>query len=226
MVSIVTWLWQGSRAYLPEHVNTLAGMFRRTLSIPHNFICISDTPDGFSPCVQVMPMPESAGWLTGFLTPEGEHFPSCYRRLWMFSEDAKVLGDRVLLVDIDMIVMRDTSHLFDAKADFVGWQPRTQWGDKPRIGGGIYLLTPGARTDVYEDFCGPSSIREARAAGYRGSDQAWMSYKLQGCEVWPDGAGIYSQWDVKGHLDKATIVQFNGKSKPWNSKGWHTEYWK
>lgn len=226
MVSIVTWLWQGKRAYLPEHVNVLARMFKRTLSIPHQLICITDTTEGFSDDVEVMQTPESAKWLTGFKSPEGEGFPSCYRRLWMFSDDAKCLGKQVLLVDIDMVVLRDAAHLFKQRASFVGWRPRSRWGGPDRVGGGIYLLRTGAHTDVYEDFCGYRSIQEAREAGFRGSDQAWLSYKLQGCAVWPHDCGIVSQHEISRDDGRACIVQYNGNVKPWAAKGWPATHWR
>jgi len=103
-VTIACWIWdEGFRSYLPSHVNTLQCMIARHMSIPHRFVCISDTAAGFSNAVDVIKTPPEAVELGKLRTPEGIRFPSCYRRLWMFSEAAKILGDRVLLIDVELI---------------------------------------------------------------------------------------------------------------------------
>jgi hypothetical protein len=104
----------------------------------------------------------------------------------------------------------------------MGWRPYRDWGKKLRFGGGIYLLKTGTRTKVWTDFVGPASIQRARANGFRGSDQAWISYCLAHREpYYGRSAGIYSIRDldrVKPVPPKdACLVQFNGPVKPWNS---------
>lgn len=228
-ITIVTWLWQGNRAYLPEHVNVLAAMFRRHLSIEHRFVCISDTQDGFDSAVEVMPIPAAAAQLGQLKTPEGKHFPSCYRRLWMFSREAECLGQRVLLIDIDAVVTGNIDHLFDAQDSFVGWRPIANWGTGNRLAGGMYLLTTGSHTEVFERFKGAKSITEARTRGYRGSDQAWISYQIgRNAVVWPKQSGIYSVRDFQGELPAdACVVHFNGKTKPWHGgHEWIKEHWR
>lgn len=232
MISVVTWLWnEGFRDYRPEHINACALMFKRGLSLHHNFVCIADESNGLDAGVNWIQTPEAAANLGKLRSPEGARFPSCYRRLWMFSNAAKVLGDRVLLIDLDLVLTGDITPLFDRKEDFVGWRPHMKWGDAKRFGGGLYLLTPGTRTAVYDKFDGLESIRCARSAGYRGSDQAWISYCLAAQEAsWSDDQGIYSIRDIKdGRLplpEDARLVQFNGPQKPWNSPlPWVQRYW-
>lgn len=220
--TVCTWIWNsGFREYLPEHVRVLAAMVKRHLARPHRFVCITDEQGDFGPDVEVMATPPEARALGELKTPEGARFPSCYRRLWMFSEAAKVLGERVLLLDVDLVVTRDLSPIFDRTEPFVGWRPFRDWGAQLRFGGGIYLLTPGARTKVWDDFNGADSIAKARAAGFRGSDQAWISYKLGATEPYFDRqSGIYSIRDFRlsPHLlpDDARLVQMNGPAKPWS----------
>lgn len=228
--TVLTWLWAGNRDYLPEHVNVLAAMFRRHLSEPHRFICITDMRGQYDPGVEVMPMPPAAKVLGKFSTPEGGRFPSCYRRLWMFSDEAMCLGKRVLMVDVDIVLTGNIDHLFEPRARFVGWQPKASWGGTNRIGGGMYLMTPGAHPEVFTDFNGMESIMRARAAGFRGSDQAWLSYKLAGtCKLWKPDSGIYSIRDLKdGQLPAdACLVQFNGTGKPWHGRpAWVKDHWR
>ena len=234
-VSVVCWLWSGTgtgdRSYKPQHVNTLRRAVARHLPIAHRFICVADSPRGFDPEVEVFETPMEAVRVGELRTMEGRRFPSCYRRLWNFSDEARALGDRLLCIDIDLIPTGDWSALFDRTEDFVGWRPYRDWGHKLRFGGGIYLLTPGTRTQVWTTFRGYDSARKARDAGYRGSDQAWISFKLGSSEpYYGRDAGIYSIRDLKGREHElpadARLVQFNGPTKPWTSTlEWVREHW-
>jgi hypothetical protein len=232
-LSVVTWLWQeGFRDYGPQHVNSLARMIRARLRLPHRFVCVADDPSGFDAGVEYFPTPATALAVGRLRNPEGPRFPSCYRRLWMFSETARALGELLLLLDIDLLATNELAPLIDQPHDFVGWRPRMKWGNQARIGGGIYLLKAGTRTHVWNRFKGAESILEARRAGYRGSDQAWLSYCLAATEAsWNDRAGIYSIRDLRNGRDPlpadARLVQFNGPQKPWNSPlPWVKDHWR
>jgi hypothetical protein len=224
-VTICTWLWhdgsERSNLYAPKHVNALQSMIARHLKRPHEFVCVADSPEGFSKDVRFFETPKAARKVGELRTPEAAHFPSCYRRLWMFSEEAKAIGERVLLLDIDLVVVKGMDPLFDRTEDFVGWRPRQNWGSRQRFGGGLYLLRTGTRTKVWTEFDGPNAIAKAKRAGYRGSDQAWISYMLADHEPeFPNEIGVYSIRDMKGTEQTlpsdARLIQFNGRGKPWN----------
>jgi hypothetical protein len=234
VLSILCWLWQepGPRKFSPEHVNVLQRMCARTISVPHRFICVADSSLGFSTDVEVVITPPEALEAGRLRSPEGPRFPSCYRRLWTFSEEAtKFFGERVFLTDIDVVLTGDIAPLLDIPDDFVGWRPMASWGNSNRIGGGMYLLRTGSRTRVWTDFNGKRSIAVARAHGFRGSDQAWISHCLGRNTVWPQNSGLYSIRDLHNGRDPlpadARLVQFNGPVKPWGSRiEWVREHWR
>lgn len=223
------------RLFLPAHVNIARRMFARHLTIPHRFICISDSSDGLSDDVEWLRTPAEAKELGKIGSPEGMRFPSCYRRLWVFSKEARILGERILCLDLDFVLTGNMDAVVDRDEDFVGWRPFRDWGKKLRFGGGQYLLTTGSRTHVWENFKGVESIQAARTAGFRGSDQAWLSYCLAGREpYWDNNTGLYSVRDLGPGLDlpaDARLVQFNGRDKPWDvaRRGrprWVVEHWR
>lgn len=234
MISIVCWMWNGThlgdRPYQPEHVNTLRRAVARQLPGEHRFICVADKADGFDKDVEVFITPDEAKRVGELRSVEGGRFPSCFRRLWNFSEGAKAFGDRLLCIDIDLVPVREWTPMLERTEEFVGWRPYRDWGRKLRFGGGIYLLTPGTRTHVWTGFRGAESARKARAAGFRGSDQAWISYCLAAKEPYfGREAGIYSIRDMLKQ-DKlpgdARLVQMNGSGKPWNSSlPWVKAHW-
>lgn len=239
--SVVCWLWNDpainsnfkTREFRPQHVNILQRMIARHLPQPHRFICISDDANGLDTKVEWLRTPNAAIEVGKLRSPEGHRFPSCYRRLWAFSKDAALLlGDRALFLDIDLVVTNDLTPIFNNyPGDFVGWQPYRDWGKKLRFGGGLYLMKLGTRTNVWESFRGERSIRAAREQGYRGSDQAWISYMLAETDSrFGLEAGLYSIRDLNRHqqLPKdARIVQFNGNCKPWQSHlDWVKQHWR
>lgn len=236
MLTVLTYLWAGEgRDFLPAHVTTQAANIRRHLSIEHRYVCITDLVDGFGAGVELLRTPDAAREVSELRNPEGTRFPSCYRRLWTFSREAMhVLGGWVLLLDVDAMLVKDLAPILSYKHDFMGWRPLATWGNQDRVGGGMWLLKTGSREHVWTKFAGQSSILEARRAGYRGSDQAWISYCLgRGCPTWPKSAGLYSIRDMRnGKLplpDDARLVQFNGppRMKPWNiDLPWVREHWR
>lgn len=221
MLKVVCWIWRGERIYLPEHVNVLRRMLARHLHVPHRVVCITDERDGFDSGIEVVPTPAAARRVAAMKSPEGDQMPSCYRRLWMFSDEAREIGDRVLLTDVDLVVTGDMTQLVARAEPFVGWLPRGKWGNqKHRIAGGLYLMTTGAHMDVWNDF-GPDGVAAARAAGYRGSDQAWLSHKIGArAALWGSRDGIYALSDLGrrpvGLPNDARLVQFAGHLKPWD----------
>lgn len=256
-LTVLCYLW-GQRKYRDfgaEHVNVLARMVERHLPREHRFVCITDEhPHDFDESVHHCMMPTEARQFLHIMSPEGIQYPSCYVRLWTFSEAAKMLGDRVLLLDIDMVIKGDISRLVDHDEDFVGWRPNTVWGNADRFAGGGYLLRTGTRTEVWADFISDPFAAQTRAhkAGFRGSDQAWISYCLGSKEKCFDSDLMappeefpsynrapkqkvpYSGWKA---LDKNSqwleppthpVIQFCGHTKPWQllDVPWIKEHWR
>lgn len=224
-LAVVCFQWNaGFRAYRPEYVNALARGYRRNLSIPHKFVCITDDTEGFSSDVVVMPLPDAARKVAKWPSPEGPNYPASYRRLWLFSKEAREIADVVLMTDIDCVVTGGIDPLVQymdrARADFVGWRPPTTWNGVIRVAGGSWLLRTGACSEVWERLS-PEGLVAARKSGQYGSDQAWISYCLaRTCAVWPEGNGIYEAQSMRPNKFRvlphdARIVHFNGAQKPW-----------
>lgn len=231
--AVVCWLWKGNRDFTPEHVDVLRRMVKRHLTTPHRFVCFVSDEYNVSayPDIDWLPIPPEAEALAELKTPEGDNFPTCYRRLWIFSDQAQAIAENVLLVDVDMVVTGNIDHLLRVgSSTFVGWRPRLVWGPQ-RVAGGLYYLKTGAHTDVWTDFS-VEGVTEARKAGFRGSDQAWLSYKLaDSCDIYPDDCGVESIRDIPAGTVpplKTRIVQFNGPRKPWHPRNpaWVLEHWR
>lgn len=216
--SVVVFKWRtpGYRSkFTAEHVHIMRDMVRRHYPNPHRFICITDDPTGIEPDVEVYPLWDDHKDL---LNPTwGKKGPSCYRRLKTFSpEFERIAGKRFVCIDLDMVIVGDLRPLWDRDEEFVMWADPT--GIWP-YNGSMFMMNAGCRSQVWTDFDPIESPKAAAALGYRGSDQAWISYKLGPDEAkWTVYDGVVWCRDVmEANIDRQRVVSFCGPVDPWNS---------
>lgn len=201
MVVAVTFKW--GQSYTAAHVNRLA----RQLPIP--LVCITDDPTGIE--CETRPL-----W------PDHADLPapivSCWRRLKIFdpATQAMLPGDRWLILDLDVTITGDLAPILSRPEPFVSWSDPNHRG---QLCGSVWLLSAGAHPEVWADFDPVRSPKLAHAAGYRGSDQAWLSYRLRDSAVFgPEVVSYKKHCRQSGKLPKgAHIVVFHGKPKPWDA---------
>lgn len=232
--SVVCWRWPPPRGYRstygPSTVNTLRKMVARNFARKHRFICVTDDSRGLDRQVEVIPawndfadVPSPAN----SMRKSTRINPSCYRRLRAFHpEIAATFGSRFVSLDLDIVITGDLLPLWDRPEDFVIWgdtNPRTHYN------GSMFLLSAGARPQVWTSFHPIESPKAAWNAGHFGSDQGWLSHCLgPGEATWTTADGVYS---FRNHLGgegpnpswrlpaDARVVIWHGKYDPWGSLG-------
>jgi hypothetical protein len=221
MLTAVAYLWRQPgyhTVYTPAHVRRWAAMLRRHYAGALRLVVVTDVPGDYGD-VAVVPLD---GEYAALRNPWGPTFPSCYRRLRIWSADAAEIfgGDRLLLLDLDCSVLGDITPLVDRPDDVVIWQD--PGAPVQPYNGGMILLRAGARPQVWDRFEGARSIAEARRRGFKGSDQAWIAHVLgRGVPVWTSADGVVS-W--KRHCRRglpvagARVVMFHGRDKPWHDQ--------
>jgi hypothetical protein len=227
ILDVVCWKWKAKVEYRshfgPGSVNTLMKMVARNLKLPHRFTCITDDPTGIDSAVRIIPL-----WNTyaNVPNPTGARNPSCYRRLKMFSEEAReLIGERIISMDLDTVITGDITPLFNRDDDFVIWGGQSIQPGHPRVfcwyNGSLMMLRAGTRTRVWNEFDPDRSPMEAHRANSRGSDQGWISHCLgQKEKIWTDRDGVYSYRNhVVPNKQKlptgARLVAFHGRHDPW-----------
>ena len=132
-------------------------------------------------------------------------------------EIGQYLGERFVSVDLDSVIVGDLTPLWSRSEDIVLWgdtNPTTFYN------GSMILMSAGSRTQVWSEFDPLNSPRKTREAGFRGSDQGWLSYCLGPKEAkWSKADGVYSyrnEVSKLGYLpENARIVLFHGAVDPW-----------
>jgi hypothetical protein len=225
VLHIVTWKWHpGHIGYTPqrvpysaEHVNIMSAMLGRYAE-KARVICVTDDPAGVK--CKTFPLWNDCSAL---FNASGVQFPSCYRRLKLFDPATQRAmgikkGDRIISIDLDTVIVGDISLLLARHESFVGWAVPGK--NKARVfNGSMFSFDAGAYADVWGDFNAETSPSEAASKGFLGSDQAWISMKMQGQAGWTTDDGVYSYTrDILPHGSlprNARIVIFHGKRKPW-----------
>lgn len=237
-LKVVCWKWAppvGYRsAFTHLQVNNLLNMVGRNYHKPFELVCITDNPKHISSEVRIIPLAEIEQF-AHLPSPHGGLNPACYRRLWMYGEHARdYIGERFVSIDLDVVLTGDVTPVWDRPEDFMIWGETLR---RTPYNGSMQLMTAGARRQVYDEFDPENSPRDARKAGFDGSDQAWISYKLGPHERrWTKEDGVFSfRLHVKpngGRMPKgARVIFFEGQVDPWSPFAlkicpWIKEHWK
>lgn len=180
MLTVVCWKW--GKLFGAEYVNKLKNSVKRNLHIPHEFVCITDDHHGLDPDVCTMELPQE--WATS---------PRCIRRLRMYDRAfAKRLGDRLLAIDLDVIITGDITPLVDRTEPTVFWRV----GYAQVFSGSFQLFNAGEPESLWRWFSGdPAGVLAtlSRRGSYQASDQDVLNRWLMAHPPvgwWRDDDGI------------------------------------
>lgn len=209
--------------YTGEHVNKLHNMIWRNLKIPHRFVCITDDFKGIDPRIEIIPLWDKCKNLGG-----------CFNRLYVFSEDMKdIIGERFICIDLDCIIVNDVTSLFTRNDDFIintyNPFPATHYAINQLYNGGIFMMTAGARKQVWDSFNpkkSPKVIKKNNCV--IGTDQAWIRMVLGKNEkTFTEADGVYEARAFGKRIPKnSKIIMFAGprdpslSNKPWVVNNW------
>ena len=239
MLQIVLWKWKGhNRQFEPDHVNIVCLMLRRNLqNVPHRIVCVTDDASGIVECETALLWPDHGGLQNG----SGRHLPSCYRRLKLYDKATQLdlgieKGDRIISLDLDVLITGDLRNIVRTEGLFVGWELRGTHHPKV-FNGSLQMFDAQSLQEILSEFDPATSILQAGHAGFKGSDQAWLSYKLVNREgtvglKWPEVSSWPLQNRIQGILRRDNrIVFFHGSIKPWDKAAtqatpWVARYWR
>lgn len=221
MIKVLTWFWAqpgGRTEYTAFHVNIWADMVRRNLTMPHTLACVTDTPEGIDPSIEIISPPRD---FEDIRIPSWPEFrPQCLRRLAMFRKDAaEIFGERFVCMDLDCVIGGPLDPFFDTNADF-----KMTPGTRPSrpYNGSMMLFKAGSRSQVYDQFT-PEGAAEAGNL-YVGSDQAWIS-KILGPDEQVWGAADGLAWYRRPQPANPRLMFFPCPTKPWEVAATGTNPW-
>lgn len=226
MLTVCLWHW-GQR-YGRQHLVNMQAMLARHLSLPHRTVCITDRKTD---------VPAGMGYFNIKHTLLSyDH--NCLRRMWLYGGKPKKvgrpwpgdLGDRLLQLDLDVVLTDDITPIVDRTEPLVIWQSEsTRKPNRPHgwaYNATVMLLTPGARADVFSRYEADQHgvIAAANRDGWdvkTTSDQGVATFLMKDNppSVWTQEDGIYSYrafagpdgMKDKGLPEGCRIVSFHGR---------------
>ena len=191
--------------YDAHYVNVLRSMLARHLTVPYEFVCCTDDPEGIDPEVRIVPLPDEA-WNLGTYN----------RKLYVFHPDAaEIFGPRILMLDLDVVLVGSLDEISQRPERFVAWAGHPN--NRGRFNTSLVLMDGGAFPEVWADF-NIGHLASLKDYGYDGLEQDWVSHKVgqRGVAIPRTGAGIESFTPIHTRPlpESARIVFFNGRSSP------------
>lgn len=229
--AVVVWRWGGVHSkYTAYHVNAMKNMVKRNLTVPHRFYCFTDDFHGLDKDIIPFPMPNNS-----------HAYRKQSRRLFIFStEMEKLVGKRLMQLDIDQVIVRNIDHLVQQPNDFMIWRSPSMGGFDYAYNPSLIVMDTGSRASVWDEFKrDPNGLimRADKAGWVTRADQSVISYLLADHEkTFGMAHGIYSTRDQMDDCraplpENACLLSFYGKADPSHKHlqdraPWIREHWR
>ena len=211
MITVLTWLWAqpGVRsAYTADHVNIWAAMVRRNTKQSVRIACVTDTPEGIHPWIDIIAPPREFENVRIPTWPD--HRPQCLRRLTMFRPDAaSIFGQRFVCMDLDCVIANPLDPIINTPHDFRICKGTAK--GRP-YNGSLIVMTAGARPKVYTEFSPEGAVEAGKK--YLGSDQAWIAHCLPNEATFDLRDGVMMSHGLRPR--EGVVMFYPGAEKPWN----------
>lgn len=223
-ITFICWRWAPPFGYRskfdPRTISVLHSMLARHYHAPFELVCVTDEPAKVPKQARAVQLWED---FKNVPSPHGRGYPSCYRRLKIFSKHAETFihTPRFCSIDLDVVITANITPLFSDPAVQFRMYGDTARGT-PYNGSMIYART-GARPQLWDKFDPLRAPQLSRAKGYIGSDQGWIGVCLGPNEPkFTAKDGVYSfRNELKprhGVLPAdARIIVFHGHLDPWQA---------
>ena len=170
--------------YSAEYVNKLYNGVKHNLTVPFEFVCITEDSTGINPEVVIKDLPITNG-VTGW-----------WYKPFVFDPNIDLKGT-ILFLDLDMIIFRNIDRLFSYKPgrfciirDFNRFVVR----NFKKMNSSIFRLESGSMPRIYNDFIKSHNIITHRYPG----DQDWIYAKIPKHTFWPEEWIQSYKWEMRG----------------------------
>jgi len=205
MITVVCFLWFDPKSPKPyqydsSYVHELKKRIDKHLTLPHEFVCISDRQ-----IKEIKTLP--IDWTT--------YLPGTrFAKLSLFRPDGPLKGKRVLYLDLDCVLTDNIDPIVDRPEDLVLWRnPNFGQPGRAFYNTSIMLHTVGTRPEFWDGFNRLAVANAYQETGWGGTDQMWVSYLASREEAhWTDADGIY------GHGRLGDSVEGAGTKLPDNAR--------
>ena len=204
---VVACVWVKPK-YTIEHVLTLQKMVQRWLILEHEFVCLTDHDEAYADLF-------NAGIKPVLVKPD---VPGWWQKVKLFSGDLWTARDRVLYLDLDVVITGELNSFFQpahhtvAIANFGVNYKHSKYNSSVMVFNGR-----GPTQKIFKEFCrtGPEKVIDALHG-----DQCWIwRVMVDTIATWPKGWVQSYKYDTRrnGLSPETRIVVYHGEPKPWTA---------
>lgn len=189
--------------YPTEYVNILKNMVERNLTVPHEFVCVTDDHRGVE-CPVLFKEPGLPGW---------------WQKLALFKEKPYGISGKILYLDLDIAITANINKLIEPDEFTIMNDPLLNMYNSS-----VMLIPENSQTQIWDEF---NKDREKEMKTSECGDQFVITKYAKEPRTWP------SKWCVSYRLHArfavpsgCKIVQFHGKPDPHEVTGWVRDVWR
>lgn len=175
-------------------------MVERHLTLPHQFVCITDKPDNLH-CQ----------------TKKADYVDGWWTKVTLFRPRPYGLDGKLLYFDLDVVIIENINRLAEFDSEFVAIK---DWNLSDMINSSVMLLEAGTQSQIWERY--DKDHEAAKRHSYCG-DQHWIDQNSEP-DYWPEGWCTSYKADP-GH-PRGKVVVFHGTPNPHQvASGWVPDHW-
>lgn len=214
------------KGYPTHDTNVLFRALCDLMTTPFRFVCITDDPAALDTGIEVVPLPD-------FALPRAHWVPGMWPKLATFKPGLFAPGTPVLMMDVDVVVIRDLTPLIDRVRDVPGLHIIHDWHDTherwfPRLfprmrksNSSVVGFIAGTQDQIWQAFHKAGTL----AALGVGNDQLFIHDHATDRHYWPDGWVLSFKKSLAWHMPvnilravpypaDAFVVAFHGVPNP------------
>jgi hypothetical protein len=204
--------------FLPEHVTVLANQVRRHLTVPYEFVCLTNVTHAIEGVDRQIPLEKK--------------FLKTWCKMEMF-RPGLFEGQKVLYMDLDIVILQAINDLPDLCGPGEFWSLHGWRKDRAMNLCSAVMIWQGEYPEIYESLLdqhpefiasGESWFKEQKHVerGILAREDTTLHFIQEHYSV------CSYKWHCREGIDaKTKLVVFHGIPRPWEVKGgWVKEYWK
>ena len=223
MLVICTWWW-GTK-YDVSYVRKLAAGVHRNLKQPCRFLVMTERERKLDPLDDIE--------VHAIKDPGLCKMKGCLARMRMFDpgwQKNRGIDDRLVCLDLDLVITGPLDPLFDRPEPFVILQGVNAVNPCP-YNGSVMMLRAGAHPEAWTDMTVAALATTPKHEFV--DDQGWLAHRVPGAAAWtPQRDGVYGfkkpGWPEGDNIpNNARIVAFFGSRDPsqFTKLGWIHDNW-
>lgn len=183
--------------YISKYANVLNSMVKRNTTVPYQFHCLTDDPNGLDPDINVITLPKDP-WIK-----------SWWSKLWMFAPEMPIKGN-ILYFDLDVVIFDNIDPLFShtGKFNIIRDFNRCRIKDWKLSNSSCMRWEAGTMDYLWNEF----KDRSAQVMQQNHGDQDWITKRAKDDITWFPEEWIRSyKWEMVGLKDTKLLTK-DGRS--------------